>query len=73
VGVSKADTQISLEKQTFNLDYGTSDMNNSCPEGLCCVQDGPEVLETTLDVSRLCLKSNEKLKNENRIGRFYKS
>ena len=70
VGVSKADTQISVEKQSFNLEYCHLDITNSCPENECCVTEGPEILETGLDVDRLCNASNGKLRNFNYKGIF---
>jgi pyroglutamyl-peptidase len=69
VGVSKSDTQISLEKQTFNLDYHANDMSNSCPEGQCCVRDAPDVLHTGLNVERLCVKANERLRRDQCVGK----
>ena len=62
VGVSKDDHQISVEKRSFNDNYVHEDINSKCPEGQCCVDGCPTILETKLDVDKLCHAANENLK-----------
>ncbi|RNA04851.1 pyroglutamyl-peptidase 1 [Brachionus plicatilis] len=58
VGVSKNDTQISLEKHSFNACYELKDINNQCPANQCCLENSAETLSTKLDVEDLCKVSN---------------
>lgn len=65
VGVSKNDTQISLEKQSFNINYELKDINNQCPANHCCLENSPEILSTKLDVDNLCKISNSLFSQRN--------
>lgn len=69
VGVSKGDNQISLEKQSFNLGYNHQDIQDKCPANECCVENGAEILQTKLDVDRLCKVSNSRLESCNSEGK----
>lgn len=71
VGVSKFDTQISIEKQAFNLDYNHEDIHKKCPEGQCCVVEAPESLQTQLDVEKLCEFSNKHFQVNSLQGKFF--
>ncbi|CAF0783810.1 unnamed protein product [Brachionus calyciflorus] len=59
VGVSKRDTQISIEKQSFNTTYELSDINNRCPSSGCCLEGAEDTLATGLNVEKLCEFSNK--------------
>ncbi len=54
VGVSVDDTQISVEKCSFNLDYISEDVNDKCPTDNICYLNAPDTLHTKLDVEKLC-------------------
>lgn len=58
VGVYKEAGQINVEKCSSNINYTYKDINEKLPEDFVCVKEGPETLETVLDVDRLCEISN---------------
>jgi pyroglutamyl-peptidase len=58
VGVSVEDTQISVEKCSFNMDYVSGDNLMVCPANGVCVPNAPEILQTKLDVDKLVHISN---------------
>jgi len=63
VGVSKQDKQISVEKRAFNDEYVLEDISCKCPEDKCCVRTASsQIIETGLDVDRLCEFSNKNFK-----------
>ncbi len=58
-GVSRSDTQISVERQSFNTDYRSVDVEHCCPADECCRKSGPDTLCTSLNVDRLCERANK--------------
>ncbi len=57
--MSKDDHQISVEKRSFNHIYQQEDITDKCPDGKCCVAGCEAIIDTGLDVDRLCEFSNQ--------------
>jgi hypothetical protein len=64
VGVYKDSDQINIEKCSSNNQYNLPDIQDKCPNGMCCIKDGPEKLTTGLNVDKLCHVSNNLFKEK---------
>lgn len=56
----RAGDKIFIEKQSFNQEYVSCDINDQCPKDNVCVADGCRILQTKLDVEKLALVSNSR-------------
>ncbi|XP_038632840.1 pyroglutamyl-peptidase 1 [Scyliorhinus canicula] len=56
VGVSGMATTVTLEKYGHNQGYKGLDNRCHCPDNHCCVQGGPDCLESIIDMDIVCNK-----------------
>eukprot|EP00061_Rhincodon_typus_P010328 g34540.t1 len=56
VGVSGMATTVTLEKCGHNQGYKGLDNRCYCPDNHCCVQGGPDCLESVIDMDVVCNK-----------------
>ncbi|XP_037673970.1 pyroglutamyl-peptidase 1 isoform X2 [Choloepus didactylus] len=54
VGVSGMATTVTLEKCGHNKGYQGLDNCRFCPGSQCCVEDGPESLDSVIDMDAVC-------------------
>ncbi|XP_075857653.1 pyroglutamyl-peptidase 1 isoform X1 [Microcebus murinus] len=54
VGVSGMATAVTLEKCGHNTGYKGLDNCRFCPGSQCCVEDGPESIESIIDMDAVC-------------------
>ena len=68
--MSRSDTQVAIERRSFNTDYRSCDVAAKCPSDQCCIADAPcAILETKLDVQKLCDAANAVAKNNGLTAR----
>lgn len=54
VGVSGMATTVTLEKCGHNKGYKGLDNCRFCPGSQCCVEDGPESIDSIIDMDAVC-------------------
>lgn len=54
VGVSSMATTVTLEKCAHNVGYSGLDNCHFCPGSRCCVEGGPECIDSVLDLETVC-------------------
>lgn len=54
VGVSGMATTVTLEKCGHNKGYKGLDNRHFCPGSQCCVEDGPESIDSVIDMDAVC-------------------
>lgn len=54
VGVSGMATTVTLEKCGHNKGYQGLDNCRFCPGSQCCVEDGPESIDSIIDMDAVC-------------------
>lgn len=54
VGVSGMATTVTLEKCGHNKGYKGLDNCRFCPGSQCCVEDGPESIDSVIDMDAVC-------------------
>ncbi|XP_078524539.1 pyroglutamyl-peptidase 1 isoform X1 [Lissotriton helveticus] len=54
VGVSSMATTVTLEKCGHNVGYSGLDNCHFCPGSRCCVEGGPECIDSVLDLETVC-------------------
>lgn len=59
VGVSGMATTVTLEKCGHNKGYKGLDNRHFCPGSQCCVEDGPESIDSVIDMDAVCERLTE--------------
>ncbi|KAJ8383311.1 hypothetical protein AAFF_G00221710 [Aldrovandia affinis] len=54
VGVSGVATTVTLEKCGHNHGYKRLDNSSFCPDSQCCVEGGPECIDSIIDMDAIC-------------------
>lgn len=58
VGVSGMATTVTLEKCGHNYGYRRLDNCNLCPKSGCCMEGGPDCINTIIDMDVVCKRVN---------------
>lgn len=58
LGVATGSTGIILEQTGKNLGYRDKDVRGFCPESHCCVEGGPEKLDSLINMRTVCKELN---------------
>ncbi|KAM9439651.1 pyroglutamyl-peptidase 1 [Clarias gariepinus] len=58
VGVSGMATTVTLEKCGQNQGYSRPDNCHSCPKSGCCVEGGPDCIDSAIDMDLVCKSVN---------------
>lgn len=58
VGVSGLATTVTLERCGHNKGYKRLDNSRFCPDSQCCIENGPDCINSVLDMDTVCKKVN---------------
>lgn len=59
VGVSGLATTVTLEQCGHNKGYKRLDNCNFCPASQCCMENGPDCIQSVLDMDTVCKRVND--------------
>lgn len=59
LGVATGSTGIILEQTGKDLGYRDKDVRGFCPESHCCVEGGPEKLDSLINMRTVCKELNQ--------------
>ena len=59
VGVSGLATTVTLEQCGHNKGYKRLDNCRFCPASHCCMENGPDCIQSVLDMEKVCKRVND--------------